>query len=140
MIAAASTTPLAARAITVPRLSAERRAIKLAWLAREVVAHPQEWHQEAVQILLAAWADDSLSRQAMDRAFAEYADAVRMEAGVADGTVSWQDITQALEGADRQEAAGRITGELAARALAVLVSGGAALLPTALPSSSPCRS
>ena len=123
MITAATTKPPAATAITVPRISAERRAVKLAWLAREVIARPQEWQKEAVQILLAAWADDSLSRQATDRAFAEYADAVRLAAGVADGTVSWQDITRALAGTDRQEAAGRITGELAARALAVLVGG-----------------
>jgi hypothetical protein len=107
----------------VPRLSAERRAIKLAWLAREVIAHPEEWHKEAVQILLGAWADDSLDGEALDHAFVEYAETVRLVAGVADGTVSWQDVTHALEGTDRQEAACRITGELAARALAVLVNG-----------------
>jgi hypothetical protein len=123
MIATSSTTLPAARAIIVPRMSAERRAIKLAWLAREVIARPQEWQKEAVQILLGAWAADSMSTEALYRAFAEYAGTVRLEAGVADGTVSWQDITQALEGTDRQEAACRITGELAARALAVLVSG-----------------
>lgn len=107
----------------MPRLAAERRAIKLAWLARGVIAHPEEWQSRAVQILLRAWAADSLSGEALNRAFAEYADAVRLEVGVDDGTVSWQDITRALAGTDRQEAACRITSELAAKALAVLVSG-----------------
>jgi hypothetical protein len=123
MIAASPITLPAARPIIVPRLSAERRAIKLAWLAREVIAHPEEWHKEAVLILLGAWADHSLAGEALDHAFVEYAETVRLEAGVADGTVSWQDVTHALEGTDRQEAACRITGELAARALAVLING-----------------
>jgi hypothetical protein len=123
MNAASPTMPPATGAIVMPRLSAERRAIKLAWLARGVIAHPEQWHSRAVQILLGAWAADSLSGEALSRAFTNYSDAVRLEAGVDDGTVSWQDITQALAGTDRQAAACRITGELAARALAVLVSG-----------------
>jgi hypothetical protein len=127
MTATLPTTLPATRAITVPRLCAERRAIKLARLAREFIAHPEQWERGAVKILLGAWAADSLSGEALDRAFAEYADAVRLEAGVDDGTVSWQDITQALGGTDHLAAACRITKELVARALAVLVgSDGAA--------------
>jgi hypothetical protein len=132
MIAASPTTLPARRPITVPRLSAERRAIKLAWLAREVIARPQQWNAEAVQILLGAWASDSLSGEALDRAFAEYADTVRLEIGVTAGTVSWQEITQALEGTDLQAAACRLAGELAARALAVLIRGNEATAVTAL--------
>jgi hypothetical protein len=132
MIAAPPTTLPAARPITVPRLSAERREMKLAWLAREVIAHPEEWQVGAVQILLGAWAADTLSAEALVRAFAEYVDTVRLESGVSDGTVSWQDITHALEGTDREKAAYRITGELAARALAVLVGGDGAA-PVATP-------
>jgi hypothetical protein len=123
MTAASPTVPPVTRAITVPRLSAERRAIKLAWLAQNVIAHPEQWRSGPVQTLLVAWAADSLSGEAMTRAFAEYMDAARLAAGVDDGTVSWPDIIRALAGADQQAAACKITTELSARALAVLVNG-----------------
>jgi len=97
------------------------RPVELARLAN--LAIDQYASPELVAVALAAWAHESLHGEALDQAWDRYAEAVRLEQGVKDGTVTLQDIEPGLIVGDRQQVAREITRANSAAALDVLVRG-----------------
>lgn len=106
------------RTVTVPALSERERAICLAHLAKCVIESPEEWG-DAVPVLVAAWAAETLDSEERAAAWDEYLDALRLEEGVETGIVSWQ---QVADSPGQDEALDQVRRAAAAR-LRVLVSG-----------------
>lgn len=114
--------------ITIPRLPADQRAQLIEWLAVQFISgRASDWPAGTASHLLAQWGTGALRGIALDRAFADYLDAARLRRDVGDGLVSWAEILPDLTGSDPQAEARTITGDEAARALALVVHGDATM-------------
>jgi hypothetical protein len=110
--------------VTVPRLPASQRKQLIEWLAGEFMTQrAEQWPPGTTAHLLCLWGTGSLRGAALDRAFADYLDAERLQRDVADGRVPWQDVLPELDCAEPEAEARKAARYLAARALAVLVHG-----------------
>jgi hypothetical protein len=110
--------------VTIPRLPAQQRKLLIEWLAAQFIEERAwDWPAGTAPQLLAVWGSGSLRGIAVDRAFADYVDAVRQCRELDGGLVSWKDILPDLTCADPEDEARKITGARAEQALAVLVHG-----------------
>jgi hypothetical protein len=114
--------------MTLPRLPAEQRRLLIEWLAAQFLEErARDWPAGTASHLLVLWGNGALRGIALDRAFADYLDAERLSRDVTAGLVSCQDILPDLSCADPQAEARKVTADLAARALALLVHGDASM-------------
>jgi hypothetical protein len=113
---------------TIPRLPADQRTMLIEWLATQFIEErARDWPAGTASHLLALWGSPALRGIALDRAFAEYLDAARLCRDVGRGLVSWKEVLPDLTCGDPQAEARKITRDLAARALAVVVHGDASI-------------
>jgi hypothetical protein len=110
--------------VTIPRLPAQQRRLLIGWLAAQFIEERAwDWPAGTAPHLLALWGNGSLRGIAVDRAFADYVDAVRLCREIDGGLVSWTDVLPDLKCSDPQDEARNITRARAERALDVLVYG-----------------
>lgn len=117
------TSPPACRLVSLPCRSPLERALLLAWMASEETENPGGIPRPVAALVLAANAAQTLTGAAMDEAWAEYLDAVRLERDTGDGIVTWQELTDESAPDGRHEDACDIARSNAASALSVLVGG-----------------
>ena len=114
--------------LTIPRLPADQRALLIEWLATQFIEErARAWPAGTASHLLALWGTGGLRGIALDRAFADYLDAARLCRDVGEGLVSWKEVLPNLTCSDPQAEARKITSDLAARALAMVVHGDATM-------------
>jgi hypothetical protein len=114
--------------VTIPRLPADQRALLIEWLAKQFIEErARAWPAGTASHLLALWGTGALRGIALDRAFADYLDAARLCRDVSEGLVSWKEVLPNLTCSDPQAEARKITSDLAARALAMVVHGDATM-------------
>ncbi len=114
--------------VTIPRLPADQRAPLIEWLATQFIEErARAWPAGTASHLLALWGTGALRGIALDRAFADYLDAARLCRDVGEGQVSWKEVLPNLTCSDPQAEARKITSDLAARALAMVVHGDATM-------------
>jgi hypothetical protein len=109
------------RLLSIPRDEPQTRALMLVWLAETQVQAPGFVPRRVVAHVLAGFAAESLTGDALWSAWDAYVDAIRDEDDAKHGRITWADL-DVLPGT-KTEPAEVITRQNAAACLALLVYG-----------------
>jgi hypothetical protein len=110
------------RMLTIPRDNPQTRALMLVWLAETQVAAPGFVPRRVIAHVLAGFAAESLTGDALWKAWGDYVDAIRDQDDAKHGRITWADLD--VVPGTATEPASVITRQNAAACLALLVHGG----------------